>query len=70
MKYRTGNIKMQAGDVAEQKLNRNSHSATRTAIASGRHAITARCSMFRSTVDHNQEKVKTKTAKKLAVSMY
>jgi len=51
---------MQARGVAEQKQNRNSHSETRTAIASGRHAITAPCSMFRSIVDYNQEISKDK----------
>jgi len=32
---------MQARDVAEQKQNRSSHSETRTATASVRHAIAA-----------------------------
>jgi len=32
---------MQARDVAEQKRNQSSHPETRTAIDSGRHAITA-----------------------------
>jgi hypothetical protein len=55
---------MQAQDVAEQKQNRSSHSETRTALASGRHAITARCNMFRPTVDHNQEISKEKNSSK------
>jgi len=55
---------MQARDVAEQKQNRSSHPETRTAIASGRHAITARSSMLRSTVDHNQEISKDKDSSK------
>jgi len=63
-KYRTGNTKMQARDVAEQKQKRSSHSETRTAIASGRHAVTARCNMFRSTIDHNQERSKEKNSSK------
>jgi hypothetical protein len=56
---------MQARGVAGQKQNRNSHSETRTAIASGRHAITAQCSMFRSTVDYNQEISKDKDSSKI-----
>jgi hypothetical protein len=55
---------MQTRDVAEQKQNRNSHSETRSVIASGRQAITAQCSMFRSIVDHNQGISKDKDSSK------